>query len=231
VQPKGLLATEAFVSLPFRGRTPLSVRSHAFEFLDARGTARPAWELEEGTTYSVVVTTGGGLYRYRLHDLVTVTGFLDEAPCLRFVGKEDRLSDRFGEKLAEGFVASVLARVLTMRGIRAPFAMLAPDGRNHAGGYALFLEADAPVPERLGEELDAALCENPAYELCRRLRQLAPVGVHVVPEGAYARYAARLRELGQRLGDVKPAALDARSGWGDVLLAEDRPQGSGSRLQ
>jgi hypothetical protein len=127
------------------------------------------------------------------------------------------------EKLAEGFVASVLARVLTLRGIQTPFAMLAPDGRNGTERYALFLEAHAEVPAKLGPELDAALSENPAYELCRRMRQLAPVGVRVVPAGAYGRYAARLRELGQRLGDVKPAALDPRSGWHDVLLAEDRP--------
>jgi hypothetical protein len=78
------------------------------------------------------------------------------------------------------------------------------------------------VLSKRDEDLDAALSENPAYALCRRMRQLAPAGVRVVPAGAYGRYAARLRELGQRLGDVKPAALDSRSGWHEVLLADER---------
>src|SRR5256885_11782413 len=32
IQPKGLIATEAFVTLPFAGATPLAIRSHFFEF-------------------------------------------------------------------------------------------------------------------------------------------------------------------------------------------------------
>ncbi|HET9300349.1 MAG TPA: GH3 auxin-responsive promoter family protein, partial [Candidatus Polarisedimenticolaceae bacterium] len=213
IQPKGLLATEGIVTLPFTGHMPLAVRSHFFEFLDHRGAVRRAWELEEGQSYSVVVTTGGGLYRYRLHDCVTVAGFLRETPCLRFLGKDDRVSDRCGEKLAEGFVAAVLERVLGRRGIPAAFAMLAPK----EPGYALFLETAAPVPADLGDEIDTALRENPAYAHCRRLHQLGPVDVRPVPAGAYGRYTARLRELGQRLGDVKPLALDPRSRWEEVL--------------
>src|SRR5262249_20208292 len=74
VQRKGLIATEAFVTLPFEDRTPLAVRSHFFEFLplsgeDGGGDVQRtflAHELEPGREYSVVATTGGGLYRYRL---------------------------------------------------------------------------------------------------------------------------------------------------------------------
>jgi hypothetical protein len=44
----------------------------------------------------VVITTGGGFYRYQLKDIVEVTGFLHPVPTFRFVGKEDNTVDLFG---------------------------------------------------------------------------------------------------------------------------------------
>ena len=90
IQPKGLLATEAIVTLPFRCLTPLAVRSHFFEFL-RDGRPYLAHQLVPGEVYSVVVTTGGGLYRYRLEDKVQVNGFVERTPSLAFLGKEDHL--------------------------------------------------------------------------------------------------------------------------------------------
>lgn len=40
--------------------------------------------------------TDGGLYRYRLHDLVRVTGFYNQAPCLEFLGRDSLVSDNRG---------------------------------------------------------------------------------------------------------------------------------------
>ena len=37
VQPKGLLATEAVVTIPFEGHYPIAIRSHFFEFVGADG--------------------------------------------------------------------------------------------------------------------------------------------------------------------------------------------------
>jgi hypothetical protein len=216
IQPKGLIATEGFVTIPFRGAWPLAVRSHFFEFLlEDGGSPRFAWELEEGRVYSVVLTTGGGLYRYRLQDRVRVEGFLEKTPSLRFLGKEGHVSDLRGEKLHESFVAGALARV--SGGLAARFAMLVPDGES---GYVLLLETDSPVPADLAARLDAELSSNPHYRLCRSLGQLAAVRVRSLQPGAYARYLDRCRQLGQRWGDVKPLALSPLSGWEEALGVE-----------
>jgi hypothetical protein len=213
IQPKGLIATEGFVTIPFRGAWPLAVRSHFFEFLpEDGGGPRFGWELEEGRIYSVVLTTGGGLYRYQLEDRVRVEGFLERTPSLRFLGKEGHVSDLRGEKLHESFVAGVLARVLI--GIEPRFAMLAPDGET---GYLLFLETDAEPPAGLAERLDAELSANPHYRLCRALGQLAAVRIRRLQPGAYARYLHRCRERGQRWGDVKPLALSPWNDWDAAL--------------
>jgi hypothetical protein len=213
IQPKGLLATEGFVTIPFAGRWPLAIRSHFFEFLpEDGGGPRFAWELEQGGIYSVVITTGGGLYRYCLQDRVRVEGFVERTPSLRFLGKEGHVSDLRGEKLHESFVAGALARGFERVGIAPRFAMLAPDGNE----YVLYLESER-VPVGLAAEIDAELAANPQYRLCRALGQLAPARIQPVGPGAYGRYLEECRRRGQRWGDVKPLALSPVGGWGEVL--------------
>ncbi len=205
VQPKGLIATEAFVTVPYAGQMPIAARSHFFEFMDEAGTPRLVHQLETDREYSVVVTTGGGLYRYKLEDRVQVTGFLDATPSLRFLGKEDHISDLRGEKLSEGFVASAQKSVFQRHGLTPAFALLAPA---EAGDrYSLFIESERDLPDRLAVDLDEALQENPHYRYCRDLGQLAPVDAVRVPKDGYRRYVERCRSLGQRIGDIKPTAL------------------------
>ena len=150
VQPKGLAATEAFVTLPFRGRRPLAVRSHLFEFMPEGASAeerpRLAHQLERGGRYEVVVTTGGGLYRYRLGDLVEVEGFVERTPSLRFLGKADQVADLRGEKLSEGFVAGALAAAFGEVGVAPRFALLAPEPASHPPRYVLYTDAAGPAP-------------------------------------------------------------------------------------
>ena len=178
IQGKGLVATEAFVSLPFHeDKDPvLAVTSHFFEFQDAAGEKLSlAHELIAGKTYRVIVTTGGGLYRYPLGDLVRVTGFIQDAPCLRFIGREANVSDLFGEKLQGTFVEGVIRRALAQQNINPRFFLLAPVCRGHAeaglhtvsGGNAVL---DAAILQR---NLEEGLAENFHYKHCRRLGQLS----------------------------------------------------------
>ncbi|ATB51167.1 GH3 auxin-responsive promoter family protein [Corallococcus macrosporus] len=222
VQGKGLLATEGVVTVPlFDAPAPvLAVRSHFYEFIDSEAPdARPrlAHELEQGRTYLVLLSTSGGLLRYRLGDLVRVEGFQHATPCLRFVGRADAVSDLVGEKLAATRVSAVLNAVLPdlFGGTRPGFSMLAPEW-SPAPSYVLFLETDASEA-RLAEAADAverALREGHHYGYARALGQLGPVRAVRVEEGA-RRYEARCIALGQRAGDIKPADLHRLTGWSD----------------
>ena len=218
IQPKGLLATEAFVTLPYEGRTPVAVRSHFFEFLpegSAGERPRLVHELEMGGVYSVAVTTGGGLYRYLLEDRVEVDGFVDRTPSLRFLGKEGHVSDLCGEKLHESFVAGALARTFARLGLAPRFALLAPDSTH----YTLYLEKEE-LPAALAGTLEEELAANPQYRASVALGQLAPAQVFRVDGDAFLLYLRRCRELGQRLGDVKPLALSPLSGWSELFPGE-----------
>jgi hypothetical protein len=219
IQPKGLLATEAFVTLPFAGMHPLAVRSHFFEFLEEGDSTRLAHELEPGGAYSVVVTTGGGLYRYRLEDRVEVDGFVGRTPSLRFLGKQDHVSDLRGEKLAEAFVAAVLSRLFCDPDRIPRFALLAPEAAGDPPAYTLYLDTERePAPE-LDARLETELRSNADYRHCVSLGQLGPARVRRVGRHALDRYLERCRAQGQRLGDVKPLCLSPFTDWADVLAA------------
>ena len=209
VQPKGIIATECFVSFPLIGQEGalLSVHSHFYEFLSKDGKETfLAHELRDGEEYEVVVTTGGGLYRYRMRDAVRVVGHTGGIPRLVFFGKNDRVSDLFGEKLHESFVSGVLARL----GLEDAFALLAPEEDR----YILYYAADIPVSAC---SLDALLRENFHYNYCRELGQLrAPRAVPVAGDAESA-YFRHLADRGMRLGDIKPARLVSFGGWGPYL--------------
>ena len=215
VAPKGLLATEGIVTIPFGGRHPLAVTSHFLEFATDDGRVHDAHELQPGREYGVVLTTGGGLYRYRLGDRVRVDGFVDAAPSLRLVGRDDRVSDLFGEKLSEGFVGSVLASIFHA----APrFAMLAPEETPGGVAYTLFVDRECSRRhEDLARRLEHELRRNPHYAWCVDVGQLQRARIVSVGPAATQVYLDERVARGQRLGDVKPTRLDTGMDWGRVL--------------
>lgn len=214
---KGLVSTECFVSLPLADRegAVLSLRSHFYEFLrEDDSDTLLAHKLTLGEYYEVVVTTGGGLYRYRTGDMVQVVGHEKRCPLLRFVGRIDLVSDRFGEKLNERHVREALEGTLLRHAPSTTFAMLAyEEARN---SYALFVEA-ADIPERrlhcLSREVASALRENFNYDYCRRLGQLRELSLFRIQAQANQTCAEACRESGQRAGDIKPVALHREEGW------------------
>jgi hypothetical protein len=211
IQPKGLLATEAFVSFPLGKCHPLAIRSHFFEFLDDAGQVRLAHELRQGGEYEVLVTTSGGLYRYRLGDRVKMTAFVAKTPSLKFLGRNGIVSDRCGEKLSEAFVARAIAEVTSCLPEQPRFALLAPDECAEGIRYSLFIEAQ--VDENLGNRLDESLKQNPHYLYCRNLGQLLAPEVIQIGNRGFETYLSYEMARGKRMGNIKPCALSADVAW------------------
>jgi hypothetical protein len=212
-QPKGLIATEAFVSLPFQRQHPVAVTSHFFEFKDRAAKIHLVDDLQVDEEYEVIVTTSGGLWRYGLGDRVRVTGFAQRTPCLGFLGRVGDFSDLCGEKLSEEFVAETLKEVF---GETSPaFALLAPERDGSQWRYVLYVEGK--VQAAWATALDGCLRRNPHYAYCRDLGQLRPIELFEIAGGGYQQFVARQGASGTRLGDIKPAALSNRSGWSSVF--------------
>jgi hypothetical protein len=224
IQGKGLLATEGVVSFPLWRHGEVgavaAATSHFLEFLDLDApTARPrlVHELRVGGAYSPLLTTGGGLARYHLQDVLRCTGHRGALPLLRFEGKLDRVSDRAGEKLVAARVEAVLRGLAGEMELLLDFALLAPL-EEVPPRYVLFVESTATDAclERLTQRLDAALAEDHHYGYCRQLGQLGPPAFQRVSRG-WETYQRTLVEAGARLGDIKPTNLDGRTVWGDVF--------------
>src|SRR5258708_2322638 len=254
IQPKGLLATEAFISFPFSPLHPssdasrlphlgqvedasaLSLLSHFFEFEDIEETSQAdrtdqvavpiklAHELEVGRKYSVIVTTGGGLYRYRLNDLIEVVDFYYQCPLIRFIGRQSKVVYLCGEKLNEEFVRTPVTNILIRRQLTPTVWMMAPAWANEIGTrpyYTLFIQFDAGSKideaqlQSVVLEIDEAMQGSYHYEYSRRLGQLDRCRLFVVaPQSdAFHIYLAVCTDLGQRLGDIKPVALHAYQKW------------------
>lgn len=239
LQGKGLIATEGFVSLPLLNHehTVLAVRSHFLEFLPADSTGgaddehpQLAHELANCAKYEVVVTTGGGLYRYRLGDLIEVTGHLHGCPLIRFLGRQTCVSDWFGEKLNEAHVSYVLQDVFRALGMVPAFAMLACETESAPASYVLYIDSPErdETLDRAARTIDVGLRANFHYDYARRLGQLGRVRGFRAP-GAVGAYLDASVKSGQRSGNVKPPALDQRDGWwrvfdGSFLASEHKNQ-------
>jgi hypothetical protein len=213
-QRKGLLSTEAFTSIPFAGAHPLAVTAHFLELRDDDGRLVLVHEATPGREYEVVITTSGGLYRYRTGDRVRVERLLGKTPSVRFMGRGDQVVDQVGEKLHEAFVVSALAAALPAGPAGPRFAMLAPDACANRPGYTLYVDR-APAGGSLAL-LERALRENPHYAYARDLGQLGPLRLFVIHGNAHAAYLEH-RAQDRTLGDIKPAALSPADDWSAVF--------------
>ena len=217
-QPKGLLATEAVITIPWGDDTAAAVpalNSHFLEFLDpATGSIHLIHELRPGPTYEVILTNSGGLWRYRPGDLVRVEGHASATPRLRFTGRADDVCDLRGEKLHPGFVREALAPHLQ------GFRLLAPQRSADPPYYILF----TPRTDISCTLLDQALAANPHYAHARQAGQLDPVRIYVIanpdPDTLYLQHCVA---SGQHAGTVKSATLHRASGWENVFTGHFQP--------
>ena len=219
IQGKGLTATEGIVTFPL-GRSAqkiCAIRSHFFEFIGTdTGKAYHVWNVEEGREYAIVVTTGGGLYRYRLHDLVRITGFYHQMPCLDFISRDNLVSDVVGEKLNAKHVEEAIRRVEKALACNLSFAMLAPVQNSDIAGYVLFLEiGKSPEPDyqKMADQLENELSTNYHYLHARQLDQLRQVRIFRIAKGAEVIYRRHLIRKGIKTGDIKFQSLSADLAW------------------
>ncbi len=229
IQGKGLLATEGIVSFPVSGSDGhvLAVNSHFLEFLEIDNSvnkqeSRFADEIVPRKKYSVVLTTSGGLYRYMLHDIVEVIGKSGSCPVIKFLGKEDNVSDITGEKINEIFVKDKLNIVFRRYGISPDFFLVAPEiSPENNYFYVLFIYCGRISFRGLSNDIEREFFENCHYKNSRMLGQLEKLKVfRIQNEDVYADYLKKCIKDGQRLGEIKQRILSRKTGWANVFRGE-----------
>ena len=197
IEGKGLLATEGITSMPdaIDGKPRLASECHWHEFLDEKGKFTSLLDLRIGEIYEVLLTTSGGLFRYRSGDRVRIIGFgKDGMPHLYFKGRSGAISDLVGEKLHENHVLEALAGT----------GFLVADPARP--GYDLWLEEPSHA-----KVVETCLCQNPYFGQALALHQLAPLRIRRLPKEWFTRLTSALAaHRGCRIGDVKPPILLTR---------------------
>lgn len=216
IQPKGLLATEAPVTIPWSeagGCLPLLTETY-LEFLEGENVYQ-LHEIKQGHEYEVITSQANGFLRYLTGDIVTVTGFYYQTPVLKFLGRAGQSSDLAGEKFTELNVKELL------KSVRGTFYLL-PDNRDYLPGYILVHEGQDVDWENLLEA-------NYHYKLARELRQLTPLKV-IGRTNLSQRYLEFFQNEGMILGDIKERVLFSNPDQAKKFLAwiEKEPQSSHS---
>lgn len=217
LQPKGLLSTEACITIPIGTQTFLfSYNSHYFEFRNtSSGKLETVTTLDVGNEYEVIVTTQSGFIRYATGDILRVTKKVFGKPSCIFVRRLD-VVDLFGEKLDEITVEKVVGELLSETKAENAFWFLSPTkGLDGAVAYTLFIASS--VNKTLGTKLDTLLRGAYHYNYCRELGQLGEAGIFVIedfsPEVRFIEMSSQ--ESGARLGDIKMKRLSGRFGWNE----------------
>jgi hypothetical protein len=222
LQPKGLVSTEAIISIPWQNdHDPLlAVTAQVVEFEHPDGRLLGPEAVEVGDAYGIVVSNGGGLWRYRLGDQVEITGRIAGTPTLRFLGRSGGVSDHRGEKLHPIWVENEVRNACRDAGLDPTFLLLAPETVNDGVTYHLYIEhlncISSEVMASLTYDLDRRLSQNPHYAHCRRLGQLGAaiiVQLPGPPGHAIAAYQRVQMERGLSMGDIKSVLLSTCGGW------------------
>ncbi|XP_062197056.1 probable indole-3-acetic acid-amido synthetase GH3.13 [Phragmites australis] len=159
-------------------------------------------DVEVGGYYELVVTTFTGLYRYRVGDILQVSGFHNAAPQFRFVHRRNVVVSIDTDKTSED---DLLRAVTAAKRLLAPLggAILSEytayaDTASIPGHYVLFWELTPPPLASDDDEaaavarVMAACCAaveaglDAVYRRCRsRDRSVGPLEIRVVSPGAF----------------------------------------------
>ncbi|MCH7747397.1 MAG: GH3 auxin-responsive promoter family protein [Acidobacteria bacterium] len=227
--PPGARVVElGYLSSEFRGTLVADVERNAgtptihenfFEFVErddwdgGRKVFRTIEQIEQGKEYYIVPTTGTGLYRYFMNDIVRVTGSFHATPTIEFVQKGKGVTNITGEKLYESQVIDAVRSTEDETGLASGFFLMLADANRQV--YRLVVECATPtetwrtntlgsIERKLGE----SNVEYAAKRASGRLQHLELLPVRPGTGDAYKRHCLR---QGQREGQFKLIVLQYQS--------------------
>lgn len=167
-----------------------------FEFLPIdEEVSRPllAHELEVGKLYEIVVTSLSGLYRYRIKDVIRVTGFIGKNPLIQFAYRKEQLINITGVKLTIEHITTAIKNFEKELGLRISDYSLYTDTDFAPWRIVAFMEFDEEIPEGnenlIRETLDYELTKvNAEYGRMLKIGECSPCVVCAVSKNTYREY-------------------------------------------
>jgi len=214
----GYGASEGFMAMPCELNTNdyvLLPRSLIYEFIpeDAEEGSRPLLmnELEVGKNYEIVVTNFSGLYRYRIMDVVKVTGMYQNTPRVQFLYRSNMGLNTANEKTTTDMLDFVAHEIEKKFGIDFEGYSYYSDTESNPPVYTFLCEikGDKTVDkDSMVAFIDEKFREiNEKYEKYRRWNMLGTPVVHFLKKNTYSDYKASLVAQGRVLNQIKPVVV------------------------
>ena len=215
----GYAASEGFMAMPVELNATdyvLLPRSLIYEFLpvDAPEGTRPLTlgEIEVGKDYEIIITNFSGLYRYRIMDVVHVTGMYNNSPRIEFLYRTNMGLNLANEKTTTQMLDWVAEKLEEKFGISFRGHSFYADSDPVVPRYIMLVDTDSDIPVAKREEFEAAIDElfrecNEKYEKYRKWGMLSDPVVYQLEKGAYDDYKAMLQSQGRVLNQVKPVIV------------------------
>lgn len=215
----GYAASEGFMAMPVSLNVNdyvLLPRSLIYEFLpvDAPEGTRPLLmdEVEVGKDYEIIVTNFSGLYRYRILDIVKVTGIHNKTPKVEFLYRSNMGLNAANEKTTTQMLDFVAQKLEEEFSIDFKGYSFYADTDGEVPRYVMLCDTPSDIPTSKKEEFEAALDKyfrecNEKYDKYRRWGMLAEPVVYQLEDGTYDAYKASLVAQGRVLNQIKPVIV------------------------
>ncbi len=169
-------------------------------------------DLEVGKEYEIILTNTSGFYRYRIDDVIRVTGFHHQSPKVTFCYRLNQIANISGEKmtqLAFDYIVNSMSEQLDELFIG--YSIYA-DHSTSPGHYVLLLETAKHVDTSKEKEYAELFEElfsknNPSAECVFKNGSLGHCEVKFLRHGTYDDYRQVLKDRGANLNQVKPVKL------------------------
>ena len=175
------------------------------------GVPRPLLmdQLEMGREYELVITNLSGFYRYRIGDVIRVTGFHNQSPMIVFSYRKKQLVSMYGEKITESVMHHAITKLAEESGTIILEYSIYPDADSDPGHYVVLLESDEEIsPDRwshYSETLNRLLCEaHDSYRQKIEKKTMLPLEVRFVQPQTYALYRDLKVMEGASPNQIKP---------------------------
>ncbi len=216
----GYAASEGYMAMPVELNASdyvLLPRSLFYEFIPEDGdeTQRPLTldQIEVGKNYEIIVTNWSGLYRYRILDIVKVTGTYNNSKKIEFLYRSNMGLNIANEKTSTQMLDFVAEQMQKHFGVDFKSFSYYPNSDLEIPRYELYVECEKDFIaenglEKVRETFDELMKEaNEKYEKYRRWGMISQPMVYLFEDGTYDAYKASLVAQGRVLNQIKPVTV------------------------
>ena len=212
----GYTATEAFMAVPLEFNSydyVILPQNGFYEFrpIDQEGydNLLTIKDLEVGKEYEIILTNMSGFYRYRIEDVIKVTGYYNQSPKITFCYRLNQIANISGEKVSSLAFDEMVANLSEATGDLYIGYSIYADRSTSPGHYKLFLELAEDISDEKKATYNALfeemLCKgNVSVEPLIKSGALGHPEVLFLKKGTYDDYREVLRSRGANLNQVKP---------------------------